>query len=143
MTAPLPSHTAHRPDSDPVLARLTDAGQISIFNWANSCLPADVEWFDLQCDADGRITLTPAKSIPAEAHAWARQRDQITAAQSPRPYSHLTLDELRNVEMTQEERIEELRARGVLSGAAGPLHIEPVSPPVPPGALARFLKERG
>ena len=41
-----------------------------------------------------------------------------------------------------EERLEELRAEGILSGSAGPRqHLKPVAHI--PGALARFLAERG
>ena len=47
-------------------------------------------------------------------------------------------DEMRRL----EERLEELRAEGVLSGAAGPRkHMPPVA--YRPGALKRFLDERG
>ena len=62
----------------------------------------------------------------------------------PRPYAHLTVDELRKVEdLTDEEWFDELRARGILVPAYdGPP--EPLRPIARrPGALARFLKERG
>lgn len=61
----------------------------------------------------------------------------------PRPYEHLTVDELRKVEhLTDEEWFDELEARGIITPAkddAQPLR--PISHR--PGALARFLKERG
>ena len=62
----------------------------------------------------------------------------------PRPYAHLTVDELRQVEdLTDEEWFDELRARGILVRTYdGPP--EPLRPIARrPGALARFLKERG
>ena len=69
-----------------------------------------------------------------------------TPPDQPRPYARLTVDELRDVEgLTNEEWFEELRARGIIQGGTkgpGPLSLKPVSPPVPPGALQRFLKER-
>ena len=126
----------------PMLARLTDGRNIAIFNWAKANLP-DAEWFEVDCDDEGRIVLTPAKDVPAEAYAWAQQRDVIAAAQKPRPYAHLTTDELRDVEMTQEERLAELVARGVISPnkkVPGQLSVKPVARV--PGALERFLKER-
>ena len=47
-------------------------------------------------------------------------------------------DEMRRL----EERLEELRAEGILSGAAGPR--KPMKPVAyRPGALKRFLDERG
>ena len=133
-----------QPDDAAPLARLTDGKHIAIFNWARAGLPDDTEWFDVHCDADGRIMLTPAKAVPAAAHDWAEERDRIAAAQKPRPYSHLTVDELREVEeLTHEEWLDELRARGVLSGGRkkpGQLSIKPVARV--PGALEHFLKER-
>ena len=62
----------------------------------------------------------------------------------PRPYAHLDIDELRKVKhLTDEEWFDELRARGILVPAYdGPP--EPFRPIARrPGALARFLKERG
>jgi hypothetical protein len=63
----------------------------------------------------------------------------------PRPYAHLTVDELRKVEhLTDEEWFDELRARGILVPAYdGPPQPWPTKPLLPPGALERFLKERG
>ena len=63
----------------------------------------------------------------------------------PRPYAHLTVDELRKVEtLTDEEWFDELRARGILVRAYdGPPQPWPTKPLLPPGALERFLKERG
>ena len=142
MAAPLKSDASQPSHSAPILARLTDGNQIAIFNWAKANLP-DAEWFEVDCDDEGRIVLTPAEDVPAEAHAWAQQRDVITAAQKPRPYAHLTTDELRDVEMTQEERVAELRARGMLRGGnkkPGQLSVKPVVRV--PGALEHFLKER-
>ena len=62
-----------------------------------------------------------------------------------RPYAHLSVDELREVEgLTDEEWWEELEARGIITPAVVD------APPfaalrgtLPPGALERFLKERG
>ena len=124
-----------------ILARLTDGNQIAIFNWVKANFP-DAEWFEVDCDGEGRIVLTPAEDVPAEAYAWAQQRDVIAAALKPRPYAHLTTDELRDVEMTQEERLEELRARGIIRGGfyGPPQPLKPVARV--PGALERFLKER-
>ena len=66
--------------------------------------------------------------------------------EKPRPHQHLSVEELRRHEhITDEEWFQELEARGILVPAYdGPLP----PPPVPklgrrPGALARFLKERG
>jgi hypothetical protein len=131
----------------PMLARLTDGRNIAIFNGPKGRLP-DAEWFEVSCADEGHIALTPVQSAPDEALAWAQEKDVIAAAQQQRPYQHLTVDELREVEeLTIEERLDELRARGILQPAwDGPPPAEPfkpVSPPVPPGALERFLKERG
>ncbi len=144
MAAPLKSDTPQPYRSVPILARLTDGNQIAIFNWAKTNLP-EAEWFEVSCDDEGHIVLTPVQAVPDEAVAWARERDTKSAARSTRPYQHLTLDELRDVDLP--DRLEELRARGILQPAwDGPPPAEPfkpVSPPVPPGALKRFLKERG
>ena len=142
MAEPLKSDASQPSYSAPILARLTDGNQIAIFNWATANLP-DAEWFEVDCDDAGRIVLTPAADVPAEAYAWAQQRDVIAAAQKPRPYAHLTTDELRDVKMTQEERVAELRARGILRGGnkkPGQLSVKPVARV--PGALEHFLKER-
>lgn len=67
----------------------------------------------------------------------------------PRPYAHLTVDELRKVEeLTDEEWFDELRARGILVPAHdgppenGAAPFERLRRTLPPGALERFLKER-
>ena len=67
-----------------------------------------------------------------------------------RPYAHLTVDELRKVEtLTDAEWFDELRARGILVRAYdGPPEndaapFERLRGTLPPGALERFLKERG
>ena len=104
----------------------------------------DAEWFEVNCDDAGRIVLTPApaEAVPAEAYAWAQEKDVIAASQRPRPYAHLTVDELREVEEL-EEWFDELRARGIVSHnnkVPGQLSIKPVARV--PGALERFLKER-
>ena len=141
MAAPLQPDTSQPSGSAPILARLTDGSQIAIFNWAKADLP-DAEWFEITCDDQGRITLTPVDEVPYEATLWADQRDVIAAAAKPRPYAHLTVDELRDVDMTQEERLEELRARGVIRGGfyGPPQPLKPVAHV--PGGLERFLKER-
>ncbi len=142
MAASANSDTSTPSGGTPMLARLTDGRNIAIFNGAKGRLP-DAEWFEVDCDDEGRIVLTPAEDVPAEAYAWAQQRDVIVAAQKPRPYAHLTTDELRDVEMTQEERVAELRARGILRGGnkkPGQLSVKPVVRV--PGALEHFLKER-
>ena len=131
-----------QPNDAMPLARLTDGMQISIFNWAKANLP-DAEWFEITCDDQGRVILTPVDEVPHEAALWAEQRDVIAAAAKPRPYAHLTVDELREVEMTPEERVAELRARGILRGGnkkPGQLAVKPVARV--PGALEHFLKER-
>ena len=125
-----------------MLARIIDGKHIVIYNGGD--LP-EGEWFDVSCQ-DGKIVLTPAESTPAEALAWAEAEDAGAQAAQPRPYERLTVDELREVEgLTDEEWFAELRARGVISGGGKgpPYHFTPVSPPVPPGGLERFLKERG
>ena len=142
MAEPLKFDASQPSYSAPILARVTDGNEIAIFNWARANLP-DAEWFDVDCDDAGRIVLTPAADVPAEAYAWAQQRDVLAAAQKPRPYAHLTTDELRDVDMTQEERVAELRARGILRGGnkkPGQLSVQPVARV--PGALEHFLKER-
>ena len=142
MAASAKADTSTPSGDTPMLARLTDGRNIAIFNGAKGRLP-DTEWFEVDCDDEGRILLTPAEDVPAEAHAWAQQRDVIAAAQKPRPYAHLTTDELRDVEMTQEERVAELRARGILRGGnkkPGQLSVKPIVRV--PGALEHFLKER-
>ena len=131
-----------QPDDAAPLARLTDGMHVAIYNWARANLP-ETEWFEISGDDQGRIILTPVQEVPDSAELWAEQRDRIAAAQKPRPYSHLTVDELRDVEMTQEERLEELYLRGIISRnkkKPGQLSLKPVAHV--PGALERFLKER-
>lgn len=144
MAAPLKPDASLQYGGTQILARFTDGNHIAIFNWANADLP-ETEWFEITCDDQGRVILTPVDEVPYEAALWAEQRDVIAAAAKPRPYAHLTVDELRDVEMTPEERVAELRARGIIQGGfyGPPQPFKPVSPPVPPGALERFLKERG
>ena len=67
-----------------------------------------------------------------------------------RPHSHLSVDELRKVEgLTDEEWWDELRARGILVPAYDGPPQDDGAPfaslrgTLPPGALERFLKERG
>ena len=142
MAVPLKSDASQPSGGAQILARLTDGNQIAIFNWANADLP-DAEWFEVDCDDQGRLILTPVDEVPYEATLWAEQRDVIAAAAKPRPYAHLTVDELRDVEMTPEERLAELRARGILRGGnkkPGQLSVKPVARV--PGALEHFLKER-
>lgn len=142
MAAPLKSDASQPSGGATILARLTDGNQIAIFNWAKAGLP-DAEWFEVDCDDDGRVILTPVDEVSYEATLWAEQRDVIAAAAKPRPYAHLTVDELRDVEMTPEERVAELRARGILRGGnkkPGQLSVKPVAHV--PGALEHFLKER-
>lgn len=151
--------TPNPPRHGPILARMTDGNCLTLVGDAVSELPA-AEWFEVVC-ADGKIVLTP---IPSPIEAWrlklAKQglsEDQVSpptewdltppAERVKSPYAHLTLDQLRTLEhITDEERLDELRARGLIGGnpkGVGPLNIKPVYPPVPPGALERFLKERG
>ena len=143
MAAPLQPDTSQPSGSAPILARLTDGSQIAIFNWAKADLP-DAEWFEITCDDQGRVVLTPVDEVPYEATLWAQEKDWMAAAQKPRPYAHLTVDELRDVEeLTSEEWFEELRARGVIRGGnkkPGQLSVKPVARV--PGALEHFLKER-
>ena len=136
-TAPTP-----QPDDTAPLARLTDGMHVAIYNWARANLP-ETEWFEIAGDDQGRIILTPVQEVPYAAELWAEQRDRIAAAQKPRPYAHLTVAELRDVEMTQEERVEELQVRGVIGGG-NPEHRHFLFKPVAhvPGALEQFLKER-
>ena len=63
----------------------------------------------------------------------------------PRPHAHLTVDELRKVDdLTNEEWFDELEARGIISPPKDPnAKILPPKRPLAPGALERFLKERG
>ena len=90
----------------PMLARLTDGRNIAIFNGAKGRLP-DAEWFEVSCDDEGHIMLTPVQAVPTAAVAWAQEKDIIAAAQQQRPYQHLTVDELREVEeLTIEERLD-------------------------------------
>ena len=142
MAAPLKSDAFQPSHGAPILARLTGGNQIAIFNWAKANLP-DAEWFEVDCDHEGRIVLTPVQAVPAEAVAWAQEKDVIAAAQQQRPYQHLTVDELREVEeLTTEEWFDELRARGIIGGGfyGQPQPLKPVARV--PGALDRFLKER-
>ena len=84
--------------------------------------------------------------MDSEKSPDARKAIDQTPPEKPRPYRHLTVDELREVEpLTDAEWFEELRARGILVPAydGPPQPFAPVNPPVPPGALERFLKERG
>ena len=143
----------------PILARLTDGNRLTLVGDGVTDLPA-AEWFEVVC-ADGKIVLTP---IPSPKEAWRRKvidqgltEDEVRppseweltppADRAKSPYAHLTLEQLRTLEhITLEERLEELRARGLIGGkpkGVGVLNIKPVYPPVPPGALERFLKERG
>ena len=149
MAAPLQPDTSPTSGGAPILARCTDGRNIAIFNGAKGSLPA-AEWFEVSCDDAGRIVLTPAptEAVPAAAHSWAQEKDRLAAALKPRPYAHVASADLKNVPgITQEEVLDELRARGILVKAwDGPPPLkprQPVSPPVPPGALERFLKERG
>ncbi len=143
MAASAKADTSTPSGDTPMLARLTDGRNIAIFNGAKGRLP-DTEWFEVDCDDEGRIVLTPVQAIPTEAVAWAREKDVIAAAQQQRPYQHLTVDELREVEeLTIEEWFDELEARGVVSRntkVPGELSVKPVARV--PGALERFLKER-
>lgn len=65
--------------------------------------------------------------------------------QNPRPHRHLTVEELRRHEhITDAEWFRELAARGIMVRAYdGPE--KPFRPMnlLPPGALERFLEERG
>ena len=142
MAASAKADTSTPSDDTPMLARLTDGRNIAIFNGAKCRLP-DTEWFEVSCD-DEKIVLTPVQAVPDEAIAWAQEKDVIAAAQQQRPYQHLTVDELREVEeLTIEEWFDELEARGVVSRNTkmpGELSVKPVARV--PGALERFLKER-
>ena len=143
MAASAEADTSTPSDDTPILARLTDGRNIAIFNGAKANLP-DAEWFEVSCDDEGHIVLTPVQAVPTEAVAWAQEKDVITATQQQRPYQHLTVDELREVEeLTTEEWFDELRARGIISRnkkVPGELSVKPVARV--PGALERFLKER-
>ena len=66
--------------------------------------------------------------------------------EKPRPHQHLSLEELRHHEhVTAEEWYAELQARGILVPAYdGPRPPRPIRKIAHrPGAVARFLKERG
>ena len=143
MTASAKADTSTPSGGAPMFARLTDGRNIAIFNGAKGRLP-DAEWFEVSCDDEGHIVLTPVQAVPTEAVAWAQEKDVIAAAQQQRPYEHLTVDELREVEeLTTEEWFDELEARGVISRntkVPGELSVKPVARV--PGALERFLKER-
>ena len=76
----------------------------------------------------------------------AEQREEPKS----RPYAHLTVDELRTIEhLTDEEWFDELHARGILVPAYdgppknGGAPFQKLKGTLPPGALERFLKERG
>ena len=144
----------------PILARMTDGNRLTLVGDAVSELPA-AEWFEV-AGADGKIVLTP---IPSPIEAWRQKladlglsEDKVSpptewdltppAERVKSPYAHLTLDQLRALEhITDEERLDELRARGIIvpayDGPPPPHPFKPVEPPVPPGGLERFLKERG
>ena len=143
MAASAKADTSTPSDDTPMLARLTDGRNLAIFNGAKGRLP-DAEWFEVSCDDEGHIVLTPVQAVPTEAVAWAQEKDAKSAAQQQRPYQHLTVDELREVEeLTTEEWFDELEARGVVSRntkVPGELSVKPVARV--PGALERFLKER-
>ena len=124
----------------PILARMTDGNCLTLVGDAVSELPA-AEWFEVVC-ADGKIVLTPIPSPPPAGDLTP------PAERAKRPYAHLTLDQLRDLEhITSEEWFGELRARGIIlpayDGPPPPHPFKPVDPPVPPGGLERFLKERG
>lgn len=154
-----PMPTTNPRQHGPILARMTDGNRLTLVGDGVTDLPA-AEWFEVVC-ADGKIVLTP---IPSPKEAWRRKvveqglsEDKVRppteweltppAERAKGPYAHLTLDQLRTLEnITSEEWFEELRARGLIQGkpkGAGVLNIKPVYPPVPPGGLERFLKERG
>ena len=156
---PTPNPTPNPSRPGPILARMTDGNCLTLVGDAVSELPA-AEWFEVAC-ADGKIVLSP---IPSPLEAWrlklAKQglsEDQVSpptewdltppAERVKSPYANLTLDQLRTLEhITTAERIEELCARGIIVPAydGPPPHpFKPVEPPVPPGGLERFLKERG
>ena len=70
--------------------------------------------------------------------------DPEPVPENPRPYRHLTVDELRQVpDLSDDEWIDELRARGVIVPAydGPPEELKPIA--YLPGAVERFLKERG
>ncbi len=76
--------------------------------------------------------------------------EQPAKQQKPRPHAHLTVEELRRHEhITDEEWFDELRARGILVPAYdgppknGGAPFQKLKGTLPPGALERFLKERG
>ena len=70
--------------------------------------------------------------------------DPEPVPENPRPYGHLTVDELRQVpDLSDDEWIDELRVRGVIVPAydGPPEELKPIA--YLPGAVERFLKERG
>ena len=71
--------------------------------------------------------------------------EKYTGKQKLRPHAHLSVEELRRHEhITDEEWFAELEARGIITPAvpnARPLRS--LQGTLPPGALERFLKERG
>lgn len=144
----------------PILARLTDGSRLTFYGDAATALP-DAEWFEVAC-ADGKIVLSPIPD-PKEARrqhiaelglldeqaAPPSTEWELTspAERAKSPYAHLTLDQLRTLEhLTAEQWFDELRARGhLLPAYDGPRpqqQFKPIYPPVPPGGLERFLKER-
>ena len=132
--------TANPPRHGPILARMTDGNRLTLVGDAVSELPA-AEWFEVAC-ADGKIVLSPIPSPPPAGDLMP------TAERVKRPYAHLTLEQLRELEhITSAEWFGELRARGIIvpayDGPPPPHPFKPVEPPVPPGGLERFLKERG
>ena len=129
---PTPSPPRH----GPILARMTDGNCLTLVGDAVSELPA-AEWFEV-AGADGKIVLTPIPSPPTAGDLTP------PAERAKRPYAHLTLEQLRELEhITSAEWFGELRARGIIRGkpkGVGVLNIKPVGRV--PGALERFLKER-
>lgn len=71
--------------------------------------------------------------------------EQPAKQQKPRPHAHLTVEELRRHEhITDEEWFDELEARGIITPAvANARPLSALKGTLPPGALERFLKERG
>ena len=128
--------TPNPPRHGPILARMIDGNCLTLVGDAVSELPA-AEWFEVSC-ADGKIVLSPIPSPPTAGDLTP------PAERAKRPYAHLTLEQLRELEhITSEEWFEELRARDIIKGkpkGVGVLNIKPVGRV--PGALDRFLKER-